>query len=157
MNDKPQESVDNIQKKITPLVAEEASSAPNEADDKTTSGIRAADSKAKSKSAGVRADDLEAHLFREMKERISKLQDKLDQREDELSVAIPKLAMLEEFERTFKFLNVFFAVSISASGILLAVSSYIKLAPFKGVLFGGGIAFAIMATAYQLWSGLRSR
>ncbi len=98
------------------------------------------------KSGALRAVLEHNHHLQALNSRIDVLQAKLDKRESELHVAIPRVAELEQAERTSRVGAIAEAVGAGGGAIFLSVASFMQDGDFaKWVCVGAGIAALSLA------------
>lgn len=91
------------------------------------------------KSAAYRdAHERKQHLA-SLNERIGVLQDKLDKREAELQVAMPRIAELEQATKTSRLATISEVLGVGGGAILLSIAAYADSDIYKLLILGLGI------------------
>jgi hypothetical protein len=123
--------------------AHEAQAAPDDPDKQTLAGEKAHDTeRKKAKSAAVRAEEAEESFVAALNRRISVLQKKLDLREEELRILLPRNAELEQARSNATINSGLSLTAISVGGILASISSMLPC-PFSYISAGFGAAMLI--------------
>ncbi len=103
------------------------------------------------KSAAYRAVFEHNQHVQALNNRIDVLQAKLDKREEDLHVAMPRVSELEQAERTSKVGTIVEAVGAGGGAILLSIASFMSGENWvKFVLFGAGVSASSLAVFAKL-------
>jgi hypothetical protein len=129
--------------RVKSVAAHDAQTAPDAPDEQTLAGERAHDkARRKAKTAALRAEVAEEEHVAALNRRIDVLQKKLDLREDELQVLLPRNAELEQAYRNASINGGLSLTAISAGGVLTSISSLLPT-PFSYISGSFGAAMLI--------------
>ncbi len=103
-----------------------------------------------SRSAAYRAVVEHNQHLAALNSRINVLQSKLDQREEELHIALPRVAELEQAERTSKIATAVKSLGAGSGAVLLSLASFQSSGSLKFGLLGAGIAAATLAVFTEI-------